>query len=80
MYITKISTTVDPSDISTMVIIGLQLQMDVSGGDESYGDIIRFSLNCDAPQTTDYFIQRKTGLIFSPVVTKYFQQTKKFKM
>ena len=80
MYIMKISTKVDPSDISTMVIIGLQLQIDVSGGDESYGDIIRFSLDCDAPQTTDYYIQRTANLIFSQVVTKNFQQTKNFKM
>ena len=80
MYLIKTSTKVDPSDFSSMVIIGLQIQVDVSGGDEAYGDIIRFSVDCDAPQTTDYYIERKTGLIFGMLITKNFQQSKVFKM
>jgi hypothetical protein len=34
---------VNPSDASTAIIIGLEIQIEVKGGDESYGDIIRFS-------------------------------------
>lgn len=43
IYISKTSTIVDPSDVSSFIIVGLTIQIDVSGGDEAYGDIIRFS-------------------------------------
>lgn len=43
MYLVKTSTTVDPSDVSSFIIVGLEIQIDVSGGDEAYGDILRFS-------------------------------------
>ena len=42
-YLASQSRKIDPSDISVFVIIGLEIQIDVSQGDESYGDIIRFS-------------------------------------
>jgi len=43
MYIALTSTTVDPSDVSTFVIVGLEIQIEVKDGDEAFGDIIRFS-------------------------------------
>ena len=45
IYIAKTSTKVDPSDISSFIIVGLEIQIEVSGGDEAYGDILRFSEN-----------------------------------
>lgn len=74
------STSVDPSDISTVIIVGLEIQIDVKGGDESYGDIIRFSEDCDAPKTTDIYIERTTNLIYTPVVTKNFLLSRRYKM
>lgn len=79
-YLAKESRKIDPSDISAFVIIGLEIQLDVSQGDESYGDIIRFSKDCDTPQTTDYFVRRDSDYAYSPVVTNDFQKSYKYKM
>ena len=43
IYIAKTSTKVDPSDISSFIIVGLEIQIEISGGDEAYGDVLRFS-------------------------------------
>ena len=80
IYIAKTSTKVDPSDISAFMIVGVEFQLDISGGDEAYGDIIRFSESCNSPKTTDYFVQRKTNNIYSKIITKDFQVSRRYKM
>jgi hypothetical protein len=44
-YLAKESRTVSPSDISTFIIVGLEVQIHLEGGDEAFGEIIRFSEN-----------------------------------
>ena len=80
IYISKTSTIVDPSDVSSFIIVGLTIQIDVSGGDEAYGDIIRFSEDCDSPKSTDHYLERKSNYIYSLLTTKDFQVSSNFKM
>ena len=80
IYISKTSTTVEPSDVSSLIIVGLTIQIDVFGGDEAYGDIIRFSEDCDSPKSTDHYLERKSNYVYSLLTTKDFEVASDYKM
>ena len=52
----------------------------MSGGNEAYGDIIRFSEDCDSPKSIDHYLERMSNYIHSLFTTKDFEVKSDCKM
>lgn len=51
-----------------------------SGGDQSYGDVLKFSLNCSTPLTVDYEMKRDTKPSYGTQTIKSFSYSGDFNL
>ena len=52
---------IDPANQASFSTIGVTQKWQVKGGDQSYGDFIRFSEDCNIPKSTDFSMMRQTN-------------------
>lgn len=75
IYLAEMIDKIDPAELTTFLTEGVSEYWDFSGGDQSYGDTILFSEDCNAPNDYNKVITRgATGGYEEVDVTTFAEQ------
>jgi len=80
IYVMSDFNLLSPTDHTSFMIVGNEMIWDLVGGDQAYGDQLRFSEDCDAPAADDVVLERKVKFIYPKRTIYDWPTEKRFKL